>query len=233
VHQDMKRSSGLQYQIRRSWSRLTVLATHYLSALSYRSSAFAWRANDMLARAAGKLRGLESADSAAFVKIPFSDGRLPLNVLERLKSVILSGPDVEFCSDDHAPGYAFNPGTRVGSTRYHRIDEKQTLAIAAAIDNVASQITRKLGSGWRVINVRSWSLQSGNVGSDGWHVDCFPPSTFKLMLYLNPVGRETGTTEPPRSWRAKRECTCCSIRTLYGIAPYHPRNRASCVQSSR
>lgn len=179
----------------RNWSRLTELATHYLSALTYRSSAFVWRTNGMLARAAGKLRGLESAESAAFVKIPFSDGRLPLNALERLKSVIPSATDVEFCIDDHAPGYAFNPGARPSRTRFHRIDEKQTHAIAAAIDGITSQITRQLGSGWRVINVKSWSIQSGSVSPDAWHLDCFPPSTFKLMIYLNPVGRETGTTE--------------------------------------
>jgi len=177
-------------------SRLTKLATHYLSALSYRSSAIAWRVNDVLARAAGKLRGLESADSAAFVKIPFSDGRLSLNALERLKSVVHSAPDVEFCIDDHAPGYEFNPHANYDANcRFHRIDEKQTHAIAAAIDDIASQITRKLGSGWRVINVRSWSLRTNKVSPDAWHLDGFPPGTFKLMLYLTPVGWEVGTTE--------------------------------------
>lgn len=176
-------------------SRLTKLATHYWSALGYRSAALAWRTNDMLARAAGKLRGLESADSTAFLKKPFSDGRLPLNALERLQSVIYSARDVKFCIDDHAPGYAFNRDARPGGTRLHHIGEKQTHAIAAAIDDIASQITRKLGSGWRVFNVRSWSLQSGTSRADDWHLDCFPRSTFKLMLYLSPVGREMGTTE--------------------------------------
>jgi hypothetical protein len=177
-------------------SRLTKLATHYWSALGYRSSAFAWRANDLLARAAGKLRGLDSADSAAFAKRPFTDGRLPLNALERLKSVILSAPDAAFSRDDHAPGYEFNVHTNYGDTcRFHRIDENETHAIGAAMDAIASQITRKLGSGWRVFNVRSWSLRPGRAGSDDWHLDGFPRGTFKLMLYLAPIGREMGTTE--------------------------------------
>jgi hypothetical protein len=198
--QGMNHSSSLHYLIRRNWSRLTELATYYSSALAYRSSGYAWRANGMLARAAGKLQGLESAESAAFAKVPFAKGCLPAATLECLRSAILSAPDVAFCSDDHAPGYQFNPGEGLArgyndTCRFHRIGETQASAIAGAINDIAPQITRNLGSGWRIVNVRGWSLRPGNTSPADWHVDGFPPSTFKLMIYLTPIGREDGTTE--------------------------------------
>jgi hypothetical protein len=182
-------------------SRLKALASHYLSAGAHHSSAFAWRANGVFARGVGKLCGLESPESTAFARKPFTHGVLPLSTVARLKTVILGAPNVEFRSDDHAPGYVFNPGGDAlargynATCRFHRIGENQAHAIAAAIDGIASQITNKLGSGWRIINVRSWSLRSGHVSADNWHLDGFPPGTFKLMLYLTPVSQRTGTTE--------------------------------------
>jgi hypothetical protein len=168
--------------------------TRLLSSLFYRSSALAWRANYHISRAVGTMRGSKSSHSVAFDKRPFHIGLLTSRTLERLKSAISYAADVEFSRDDHAKGYAFNHSAQPNGARFHSLDEAR-IALDDVIDELAPQIERKIGGPWRILNVRSWSLVSRGASVGDWHLDGFPISTFKLMLYVGPVGLETGTTE--------------------------------------
>ncbi len=117
--------------------------------------------------------------------------------------LILNAPEAEFKADDHAEGYEFNPNSDVVESifkaGYHFRDlgTAQVRAISRAVREMAPDITAHLGSSWRVINVKSWSVRSDTVqqGPNAWHLDGFPVGTFKVMVYLTPIGKATGTTE--------------------------------------
>lgn len=169
----------------------------------FRLEKSAWRVNVLLSRLCGRLRGHASPDGEAFRRLPMHLGRLSEANLNALREAIAAAPIAPFSAADHAPGYVFNEGddaiARIFNDgyRFRRLDAPQRRAIARALDELASEITRCLASGWRVINVKSWSIRSETVqlGPNAWHLDGFPVGTFKLMIYLTPIGKMHGTTE--------------------------------------
>lgn len=169
----------------------------------FRIEKAAWRVNAILSRLCGKLGGRVSRESEAFQRLPMHLGRLSEASLNMLCESIAEAPIVAFNAADHAPGYVFNKGddaiARIfnGGYCFRRLDVPQRRAIARALDELAPEITRRLASGWRVINVKSWSIRADTVqlGPNAWHLDGFPIGTFKLMIYLTPIGTDCGTTE--------------------------------------
>lgn len=163
----------------------------------------AWRLNAVLSRLGGKLGGRVSRESEAFQRLPMYLGRLSEESLKVLRTAIAEAPIAAFSAADHAPGYVFNEGddaiARIfnGGYRFRRLDALQRRAIARTLDELTPEITRRLASGWRVINVKSWSIRADTVqlGPNAWHLDGFPVGTFKLMIYLTPIGTDCGTTE--------------------------------------
>ena len=59
------------------------------------------------------------------------------------------------------------------------------------------EIKHCLGTGWKVVNTRAWEshLTSDEVGSNVWHTDGFAKGLYKILIYLNEVGKQFGTTE--------------------------------------
>ena len=37
--------------------------------------------------------------------------------------------------------------------------------------------------------------ESAGLGTNAWHTDSYPSQIYKLLIYLNPASRETGTSE--------------------------------------
>jgi hypothetical protein len=162
----------------------------------------AWRANAVFARLLGRLHGF-SPEGEAFERLPLHIGRLSGVNLEALRAAIAAAPEAAFSPDDHLPGYVFPEGgvalANIFNAGYHfrRLDTPQKRAIARALDELAPDITRRLASGWRIINLKSWSIRADTVqkGPNAWHRDGFPVGTYKLMIYLTPIGKTVGTTE--------------------------------------
>jgi hypothetical protein len=163
----------------------------------------AWRANAALSVQLGRLRRQTSSLSSTFSAMPLMLGKLSPSTLANLQTAIFSAPVAEFNASDHAAGYVFNPDANAiarifeGGYRFRRIDAPQLRAMGNMISELAPGITTHVGSGWKVINLKSWSVCSDTVqqGPNAWHLDGFPVGTFKLMVYLTPIGPATGTTE--------------------------------------
>jgi hypothetical protein len=168
-----------------------------------RFSNLAWKVNANVSTALGRLQGHASPESRHFCQMPMYLGKLSQQTLSALRSLILDAPLAEFKAEDHVRGYVFNPeGEAVkrifqAGYRFRCIDGPQYRGISDALHEMEVEITRHLGSGWRVINLKSWSTRVDTVqeGPNAWHLDGFPASTYKLMIYLTPIGRSTGTTE--------------------------------------
>jgi len=182
--------------LRRNFVAVANHAKSYLSNL-------AWKANAKLASTLGRMRGYATAESDSFGHRPIRLGRIPERTLAALQSLILNAPVADFDVADHARGYLFDPDDRTinnifkGGYRFRRLDAPQLRGIADALRELAPDITSHLGSGWRIINLKSWSTRADTVkaGPNAWHVDGFPAGTFKLMIYLTPIGASVGTTE--------------------------------------
>lgn len=181
------------------WGNFVAITNH---ARSYLSN-LTWKANAKLAGALGRMHGYATAESDSFRRKPISLGRLSGRSLATLQSLILNAQVADFDVADHAPGYVFSPDDQTadrifkGGYRFRRLDAPQLRAIADALRELAPDITRRLGSGWRVINLKSWSTRADTIqaGPNAWHVDGFPAGTYKLMIYLTPIGPAVGTTE--------------------------------------
>jgi hypothetical protein len=163
----------------------------------------AWRANAALSVQLGRLRGQTSNLSSTFLAMPLILGKLSPSILANLQTAIFAAPFAEFNASDHAKGYVFNPDanaiTRIfeGGYRFRRIEAPQLRAMADLMSELRPEITTHVGGGWKVINLKSWSVRSDTVqhGPNAWHLDGFPVGTFKVMVYLTPIGPATGTTE--------------------------------------
>jgi hypothetical protein len=163
----------------------------------------AWRANATLSGAMGRLRRQTSTISSAFSEMPLLLGKVSSSTLANLQPAILSAPFAKFSASDHAAGYVFQTDgvaiSRIfeGGYRFRQIAPAQLHAVSDFLSEVAPAITAHLGTGWKVINLKSWSVRSDTVpqGPNAWHLDGFPIGTFKLMVYLTPIGPMTGTTE--------------------------------------
>jgi hypothetical protein len=163
----------------------------------------AWRANAVLSVQIGRLRGQTSNLSRAFSALPLVLGKVSPSTVANVKNSVLSAPLIKFDASDHAAGYVFQSDaaaiSRVfeGGYRFRQFDMPQLRAVAHFLSEVEPAVTERLGSGWKVINLKSWSTRSDTVqqGPNAWHLDGFPIGTFKLMIYLTPVGPATGSTE--------------------------------------
>lgn len=163
----------------------------------------AWRANAVLSVQLGRLRGQSSSQSRAFWSAPLVLGKVSTSMLASLQAAIFSAPIAEFNASDHASGYVFNPDAQAigrifgGGYRFRRIEAPQLRAIANFLSELEPALTTYIGGSWKVINLKSWSVRSDTVqqGPNAWHLDGFPVGTFKLMVYLTPIGPATGTTE--------------------------------------
>jgi hypothetical protein len=174
-----------------------------VNELQQRFARGAWAANAALAVWFGRLHGQTSSLSNAFSAMPLTLGKLTPSTLANLQTAIFSAPIAEFKASDHAAGYVFNPDAKAiakifeGGYRFRRIEAPQLRAMADLMSELERGITTHVGGGWKVINLKSWSVRSDTVqhGPNAWHLDGFPVGTFKLMVYLTPIGPATGTTE--------------------------------------
>ena len=168
-----------------------------------RLAARAWATHSGLTQWWGRGRGSWMPQSENFAKLPLHVGAVSPQTLASLQNAIIDAPIAPFDPADHADGYVFNSdGDAVekifkAGFRFRTIGRQQSAAIAGAIQELAPSISALLGTGWRVINVKSWSIQPDTVklGPNAWHLDGFPVGTFKLMIYLTPISPKVGTTE--------------------------------------
>ena len=168
-----------------------------------RLAARAWATNSSLTRWWGRFRGSWMTQSENFAKMPLHVGAVSPRTLAALQDALIDAPIAPFDPADHAAGYVFNSdGDSVekifkAGFKFRKLGEQQSSAIAGAVKELAPNISALLGTGWRVINVKSWSIQSETVklGPNAWHLDGFPIGTFKLMVYLTPISSTVGTTE--------------------------------------
>lgn len=97
---------------------------------------------------------------------------------------------------------------------YFMLEDTQLNAVEKLLKNIEPHITESVGMPWRVINVRYSSTRPHNPtsGPNTHHTDGLPPSVYKIMVYINGVGKNSGTTEltvngkpfqiegPPGTW---------------------------------
>jgi len=71
------------------------------------------------------------------------------------------------------------------------------LAIEAFLRDHIEEFHRALGSDFRAVNVRAWTMNSDaeEFGPSAWHQDGFLPGHMKAMIYLEGLGGELGGLE--------------------------------------
>lgn len=155
--------------------------------------------------AAAMMKGMRDGanDDGGFARQGSRQGTVPATLCKPLLNAIEGAKVLQLEHDDCASSYESSPRVRQFRDQlnaglvYLDVAEEQRAALVAVLEHLDEPIRASLGAPWQIVNVRCWkTLPSAlHVGANEWHVDGFPSAFMKVLLYLSPVGRESGTTE--------------------------------------
>ena len=157
-----------------------------------------WALHGRLVRQLGHAR-----PSPAFAKDGYAIGHIPQDQVEACREMIRDADPVVMRAEDSAPGYRRSEKVyKVAKTlnaghRYFRPRVGQLGPLVRVLETLGPGVREALGTEWRIVNTRVLETLAGAgvMGPNAWHGDGFPPDMLKVMLYLSPAGRESGTTE--------------------------------------
>jgi len=141
--------------------------------------------------------------SAEFARDGFVIGTLPVDVVQACVAMIRLAPQIVMRGEDSVPGFRRSEKVyKVAKTlnaghRYFLPSREKMEPLARLLETLGPPVRQALGTEWRVINTRILeTLPSAEaMGPNAWHGDGFPPEILKVMIYLSPAGRDSGTTE--------------------------------------
>jgi SAM-dependent methyltransferase len=165
-----------------------------LSTAAWDRYGAACEARWLAARGGGLYRSAFLRDGYCLIPLP---GAIA-TALRRFFDPALATPLRE---SDHRADYHRTPMNRATVRRlnaqmryYARPAPEVTAPLEEFLAAEAAGIEAQLGHAWRVGNVRAFALKpGGDTGGSTWHFDGFSRYQRKLMFYLDPPGRETGS----------------------------------------
>ena len=148
-------------------------------------------------------KAIQPHQDVAYASPGFKILRVPDYLMQPLVDATSKGRETFIHHEDYAPGYTHHVDLRPYEERMNRdhrwikFGYRQKKAIEPVLAWLADPFECFSGLPWRVANLRCWRTPPGatEVGPNDWHLDGFPLSSFKIMLYLTPVGAELGTTQ--------------------------------------
>ncbi|MDO8794121.1 MAG: methyltransferase domain-containing protein [Vicinamibacterales bacterium] len=157
-----------------------------------------WAFYARLVRQLGRAR-----PSPLFARDGYAIGRIPQEQVEACLEMVRHADTVLMRAEDSAPGYRRSEKVyKVAKTlnaghRYFRPRAGELGPLVRVLETLGPAVREAIGTEWRVVNTRVLETLAGAevMGPNAWHGDGFPPDMLKVMLYLSPAGRESGTTE--------------------------------------
>lgn len=100
----------------------------------------------------------------------------------------------QFDRSEFAPGVWDDLNT---GTMFYKLSAEANWLVANVLDALQEEIASCLGSPWRVLGTRAWSLSSQSLltGPNTWHRDGLPLSLYKLMIFPQPLSPDSGTIQ--------------------------------------
>jgi hypothetical protein len=163
--------------------------------------------------------------SADYLDRGFRTGTLSSGVADPLVESLKKAAVVPIQHEDYAPGYMHHPDLRPYEEKLNRdhrylyLGPEQIQRCAPMLEELASPLSEFTGLPWRTINLRAWRTlpHAAESGPTDWHLDGFPLSTFKIMVYISAASETLGTTQiklkdgsiqsvegPPGTWNIFR-----------------------------
>ena len=169
----------------------------------HKISYIVWEQHRKLIKLFGKNSNLKFDLDFEFRKNELKIGKLSTSDLRLLRECIERSPVIPRPSHDFISGYFTDIFSGVvdalsQANHYKCLDlKKETKNVERVLSNIAPEIRSCLGHPFRVANVNCWGVMPLSAGfvTNAWHVDGYPPGMYKLIIYLNPAGKETGTSE--------------------------------------
>ena len=174
----------------------------FIEKIRHKISHAVWRQHKRLVTLYSKktFRGMKR--DSGFIKNDFKIGVLSPATHKLLRDCIERSPTISNNVDHHIPGYFFDKHLDctdvVWRNDYRFLNLRgEAKHIEKIFESVASEIKACFGYPFRIVNVNVWGIMPSAVGlgSNAWHSDGFPPAIYKLLLYLNQVDKNKGSTE--------------------------------------
>ena len=140
---------------------------------------------------------------AEFLESSVATGRIPDTLAASLIDALSRCSVEAFRNDSAHPQFdrselpqAMIEHMNVGND-YYRLSVEALWHLANILELLRDDLASILGSPWRVLGVRGWSLttQSTDVGPNEFHLDGLPPLISKVMIYPTPINKENGTLQ--------------------------------------
>jgi hypothetical protein len=143
------------------------------------------------------------AKADAFRRCNYALGALPASLALRLQKAIMTAPVAQYSSAERLSGFVASnydvssDAIVNGHSRFRELDSTGEVLLSEALVQMRDDVASCLGTPWRVIGVKSWTTPPGKppIGMYGWHGDDWVGELFKIMIYLTPMSRKTGSLE--------------------------------------
>jgi len=173
-----------------------------LSKCVQKASIYSWRGySKILEYFWGVGRRRVDRDSE-FLRKGFKLGTLSSEELASLLDLLESAPNQKIKTQDCHPEYLNNPYLEDLQSKfddhfcYYDVSGHRD-SLRKIFSNYSSTVRDCLGHPARIVNIRCWGILSAapKEGPNAWHSDHLAYGVHKMLVYLTPVGEETGTTE--------------------------------------
>jgi hypothetical protein len=189
-------SAGFEY-----W-RSILQTLSFLEKCLHKSSYLVWKLHKSLATFFYKKALWKISRDTEFAKNDIKQGVLSSADLDLLRDCVNRSPAMEKDPKDYLPGYYFDKDGGVLTEEFKiqfrffdlRGEEEHLQKI---LSSIAREITSCFGHPFRIANLvcHEISPTSADFGSNVWHTDGFPPGIYKVLIYLNPAHKNSGSTE--------------------------------------
>jgi hypothetical protein len=161
-----------------------------------------WRMYDAYIRNTTPVPGT-GAKADAFRRRNYALGALPTSLALRLQKATMTASVAQYSSAERlfgfvASNYDVSSDAIVnGHSQFRELDSNGQVLLSEALVQMQDDVASCLGTPWRVIGVKSWTTPPGKppIGMYGWHGDDWVGELFKIMIYLTPMSRKTGSLE--------------------------------------
>jgi hypothetical protein len=169
-----------------------------------RKQALAWMFYPRLLRCLCLIKGYWGRESRAFSRDGFIQGVLSAPVAQRLlrdTKAMRGGPIIAGDCDEAYIGWSgLGPKAKQISANFSFLTMEECPAeiVQSMLQELKQPIADALGVPWRVVNIKSWRTNpftATDFGMNSWHLDGFPFSALKIMIYVSGASKATGSTE--------------------------------------
>jgi hypothetical protein len=161
-----------------------------------------WRMYDAYVLKAASQKGGDR-DAANFRRHGYALGLLTRALALQLQKTTMTAPIMQYSSAEQLLGftssiYDSKSDAAVNShSQFRELGPVGQTLLGKALLQMRDEIASFLGSPWRVVAVKCWTTPPGEPPVDmyGWHGDDWVGELFKIMIYLTPMTRQSGSLE--------------------------------------